>query len=241
MKNDQLLRDLGKAYAIQASDFLREKFGSQMELGELGIFYSSASAWMAARAFAVMFEKSGHEEAEKFLQQTLSNLGANIRLQKIPAMVKTTASVIPTQAKPSEPEQPSGAKESDAQPPPASAAAPATEIKPPSCSCKLEKGECKACPEKIAAAYRDFAGYLITYVKTVAEKTGAMLKDCPSCVIRYSDQALASIAKDGIPAFKGESPELQEQVFHALLQFASAIGVTEMPMTEKVVGAEQEG
>src|SRR6266404_6475155 len=194
MKNDQLLRDLGKAYAVQANDYLREKFASHMELGELGAFSSSAASWIAARAFATIFENAGPEEAEQFLQQMLSSLGANIRLQRIPAMVKTTPSFIATK----KPPLPQTKSESDPapQPAPQPESQPAPQEPPPQaavsredCSCKLEKGECKACPEKIAAAYRDFAGYLITYIKTVAEKTKGIVKDCPSCAIRYSDQA----------------------------------------------------
>lgn len=235
MKNDQLLRDLGKAYAVQANDYLREKFASQMELGELGTFSSSASSWIAARAFATIFENAGPEEAEKFLQQLLSNLGANIRLQRIPAMVKTTASVIPTKTKASQPEpepepEPASEPEAPKQPEP-----PPAPKDPQQCVCKMEKGECKACLEKVSQSYRNLAADLLVYMKEMARKTEGMVKDCPRCATRYSDQALASIARDGIPQFANEPPELLEQVFQALVQFAGAIGVTEIPETQRVM------
>lgn len=232
MKNEMALRDLGRAFANEANEFLLEKYGSQVELGELSAFYAAGSSWMVAKAFALLFRKAGPQEAEAFLRNVLSGISASVRLQKIPVMVNAQATLELTEGE-------AVLEEPEAQPPPPAAAAPAaTEELTLNCGCKLKNGACAECAAKTASRYRDLADYLLVYMKTMAEKTQELGKDCPACAAQYSDIAISAIAHDASWT-KKEPKELVEQMLGALIQVAQGVfGVTELPLTEKVLDSK---
>lgn len=228
MKNEMALRDLGRAFANEANEFLLEKYGSQVELGELAAFYAAGSSWMVAKAFALLFRKAGSQEAEAFLRQVLSGISASVRLQKIPVMVNAQATLELTEGE-------AVLEEPEAQPPlPAAAAPAATEELTLNCGCKLKNGGCGECATKTTAKYKDLADYLLVYMKTMAEKTQELGKDCPACASQYSDVAIAAVAHAILP--KNEPKELVEQMLGALIQVAQGVfGVTELPLTQKML------
>jgi hypothetical protein len=227
MINDQLLKDLGRAYAESGLEFLDTKLARDPEISETAAFYGYSGAWMLAKAFATIFQESP-ELAEAFLRQALSGVAAAVRLQKVKAIVNIEMSVDlleETVAKP----------ESQHEPP----AAPPS--KPKGCACKLKNGECDDCLAKLARIYSSIGVFLLSYVKEMSEKTQALSKDCPTCALKYSDQAISLVVQTGIPELEKESPQMEGQVLEGIVQFAHALGVTDFSMTQKAMLKKTEG
>lgn len=222
MINDQLLKDLGRAYADGGAAFLGAKIGTnpadglKSMVGTIGGFYGYSGAWMLAKAFALIFEESP-ELAEAFLRQALSGVAVAVRLQKVKAIVNIEMSVDLLEETVAQPE-------SQPQPP-----AP----QPKGCACKLKNGECDDCLAKLARIYSSIGVFLMSYVKEMSEKTQQLSKDCPTCALKYSDQAIALVIQTGIPELEKESPEARTQVLQGIVQFAAALGINQFPATEK--------
>lgn len=222
-------RDLGKLYAEQALPFLVGKWGQQAELRDISSFYVSSAAWMAANGFVLVLEKAGKAEAEKFVAQVLAGMAANIRLLKAPFMASFSGELIPLEDEPMpEPKQ---------SPPPDSAPAPEpAALAAGACKCEMVKGECRECLERLKAHYGELGTFILDYIKEFTSKTREMAGRCIPCGARYSDRILAEIAKAGIKGdLKPEEEPLRQQALGVLIQTASAFGISEIPLTSKVL------
>lgn len=219
MINDQLLKDLGRAYAEDGLAFLKGKLARDPEISETAALYGYSGAWMLAKSFATIFQESP-ELAEAFLRQTLSGMAAAVRLQKVKAIVNIEMSVDLLEEAVAKPEP-------ETQPPPL------PQPKPKGCSCKLKNGECDDCLAKLARIYSDIGVFLLSYVKEMSAKTQDLAKDCPTCALKYSDQAVALVVQTGIPELEKEDPNIRTQVLQGIVQFASALGIENFPATAK--------
>jgi hypothetical protein len=90
----------------------------------------------------------------------------------------------------------------------------------------------------VTQAYKNLCVTMLGMMKMTAQRAKDLLETCPACAVMYSDQALANIATHGVPQFEGEPQELANQVFQALLQLAGQLGVTQIPLTEAVLGSQ---
>lgn len=250
MKNEQIYRDLGRAYASQSTEFLKQKGQGEAGIEELGVFYGSASAAMLALQFSFAYRMSGPKAAEDFLKQTLASLSAGIRLQKIPAMVKVEASVVPTEqrtegaapavvaAVPAAIPAAQLAAVPAATPEAAAEATPEGPVNAPvECRC-VGTPDCKVCGPRVTQAYKNLCVTMLSMLKMVGQRTKDLVEACPACAIMYSDQALAHIAEHGVPQFEGEPQELANQVFGMAVELAGQIGVTGIPLTQAILNRQ---
>lgn len=216
--NEQALKDLGRAHAGQAAEFLKGKLGRDLAPGEVETFVSYSSSWMAARVFGQLFLESP-EMAESFLRQTLINLATAVRFQKVNAMVDIQVSIdLIEEETVAKAEEPVPVKKM---------------VNVIGCGCVLKNGTCEPCVAKLAGIYAEVAVFLHKYVKEMSKQTQSLLQDCEICAHRYSDRAVAMVVQEGVKELEGENAGVQNQVFQGIAQFAAALGITEFPVTTK--------
>lgn len=215
MPNEQMFRELGKAYAQDAIRHLMEKVGGkEVSLEQLLQFQVSAVSWLAAAGFGQAIEKGGLDQAERFLSLMMSGTSACIRLKGAPVLVSFEAKMDPVE---------------EEMPP---APAPAPTVAAAACTCKIVDGECTSCPKELAESYVEFTTYLVGYLKEMGTWSGSIDRFCKPCGANYVDGVLAEIAKAGISASLSAEPEpLRQQAVAIALQTVRAFNLTDAPLT----------
>lgn len=219
MPNDQMFRELGKAYAQGALQHLMEKVGGkEVSLSELLLFQISAVSWLAASGFGLAVEKAGMDEAERFLALMMAGTSACIRLKGAPVLVSFQAEMKPVE------------EELPHQPAPPAADTPTASYT--TCSCPLVDGECESCQKMLKLSYLGLATYLVNYLKDMEGRTKAIEGFCKPCGAKYADQILADLARDGIsPGLSAEPEPLKQQAIAISLQTIAAFGLSDAPLT----------
>lgn len=76
---EESLRKLGSAYATGALKFLNDGHGDQAALGELAVFFGTASSDMVATMYDILYRHAGPKDADAWLDKFLFLVAARVR------------------------------------------------------------------------------------------------------------------------------------------------------------------
>lgn len=211
------LRNLGKCFADDALEFFGKNYKQRPEVGEVALFYATATAALAEAMYAFLHANAEKEQADGWLTQLFSMIGQSLQTKNIP--------LPPGQAAP--------AAAASIEP----AAAPAVKRTKTACICAVEPtGICHICPGQIKESVRKAILPLGDCLRNLEQGLGQIggKKPCAACTEAYLDAAVASVLMSGS---LGElSPDVEpfiDQIYEALYRWALGRGVDEMVLTEK--------
>lgn len=217
-------RAIAHEYVGAAEQIIAQALGRPPEVGEIADFAEIASATLMAGMYDILRRQKSPEEAETWLKKTLALMCSHVRFRGSDALIKAQVTIkdVPNNLAKRRPE---AVQQEYGQ----------TIVPTPTCDCKVDgAGRCAPCAEKLAVYFRS----VFEPFRQMAAAAKDIREVCKVCQPAQVDYAMSSVvpilhAFDKEMGKDGKPSKIGEEMLVVCYQLASAMGVQEMPLTEK--------